>query len=105
MSLAELRYAGILASTIGPRISAFGKIGSVKIVALTTGNRNVQKIEVLVLEEDDMVGDHVKTVAGSDRVLWLADYAVLRRKDGTVKVLKDRYSYPRNKSRFELCLS
>lgn len=63
------------------------------------------KIEVLVLEEEDMVNGHVKQSAGGDRALWTANHAVLRKKDGTVTVLKDRWDYPSNNSRVEICLS
>lgn len=65
----------------------------------------MQKIEILILEEDDMMNGHAKQSAGDNRVLWTADQAILRKKDGTVEVLKDRWDCPSNNSRVEICLS
>ena len=64
----------------------------------------MKKIEVLILEEEDMVNGYIKQSLGGDRLLWTANHVVFRKKDGTVATLKDRWDFPRNESRATIAL-
>jgi hypothetical protein len=64
----------------------------------------MQKLEILVFEESDMVRGtmNVKSSIGGDRLLWMANQAILRKRDGTVEVLKDRWATPVNRCTIEI---
>jgi hypothetical protein len=59
--------------------------------------QRMKKFEILILDEDD---DYSRGYYNTylHREIWLANYVILRRKDGTVTVEKDRFNYPNSKS-------
>ena len=61
----------------------------------------MQEIKLLIIEEDEMVNCQLK---GGSRPIWEANHAVIRKKDGTCEVIKDRWSYPTNTNRITVCL-
>lgn len=58
----------------------------------------MQEIKILIFEEDDMINGHVKGSIGGDRILRTHNHVVLRKKDGSTEIIKDRWDHPGNKS-------
>lgn len=54
------------------------------------------ELKVLILDESDMVGEHLKS--GLTKRLWEADCAILVNSDGFTETIKEgRFSHPNNK--------
>lgn len=62
----------------------------------------MREYKILVIDEDEMFDGVLKR--GSQKPLWLADYIVVCKNDGTCETIKDRWNYSSNLRKVEIYL-